>query len=534
MVCSSGFFPDPSRAVMLTLLSGMFFLAACSSGEDEGCVDDTECARGTICQNSVCNAVPCVGSSLCPGELQACIDTGFCSAIECLTDDDCQRTGLGNKCVDRACFNACSSRLDCPDGLVCDSSTGQCGDPTGICGNDDQCLDGEVCDQEINRCVDGGMGEPDMGPAPTPDMTPDPSEGLGACEPCVNSSECGGADDECTIVGNNGESFCTSACGTDSDCSAGFECAQAIPNVSALQCLPTLNRCEGCLRASQECPEGQICDLNTLSCNTPKINCQPCMSDGECVEGGRCYLEGQVQVCGEPCQDNGDCGPNFNCVNRDGANVCVTSNQCGLIDDCNPPPTCEGDTPVLNDEFCTCVQCDEDGQCPQGQVCGSNFRCLEASDECTNGSDCSAPTPFCLGGFCVQCVSDVDCVNDPSGDRCFAGLCQPCDCPEGFVCDGRGECVEFSGCQSDAECVMGNTMGRCHDGGCYQPGVCGPSDTSFSSSCPNGLNCSPVAGGLVNACVGCASDQECRPGEFCEVDIIGDMMTLLCSGIDLP
>ena len=43
-----------------------------------------------------------------------------------------------------------------------------------------------------------------------------------------------------------------------------------------------------------------------------------------------------------------------------------------------------------------------------------------------------AEAPFCLGGFCVQCVSAMDCTND--GDQCFAGACEPCECPQGQRC----------------------------------------------------------------------------------------------------
>lgn len=209
----------------------------------------------------------------------------------------------------------------------------------------------------------------------------------------------------------------------------------------------------------------------------------------------------------------------------------MTTNNCGDTGACDPPPMCSEDTPVLNEEFCTCVECAANEDCPTMQVCGTNFRCLSATDACQTGDDCADPSPFCLGGYCVGCVSDVDCTANP-GDICIAGQCQACECPPGQRCNARGECIDASGCETDADCGQGNLgPGRCNpdDGTCYEAGFCGASD-GFNSMCPPGLTCTPTLGGLVNVCAGCTpGGGDCRPGETC-LPSLDDPNVSVCAG----
>ncbi len=105
-------------------------------------------------------------------------------------------------------------------------------------------------------------------------------------------------------------------------------------------------------------------------------------------------------------------------------------------------------------------------------------------------------------------------------------------CPQGQRCDARGNCVDASGCASDADCAMGLLgPGQCDQGtgSCYEAGRCGPSD-GFNSVCPAGQTCSPILGGLVNVCTGCDPNApNCRNGENC-IPSLDDPNVFVCAG----
>lgn len=153
----------------------------------------------------------------------------------------------------------------------------------------------------------------------------------------------------------------------------------------------------------------------------------------------------------------------------DGGDVCLSDA------DCRQGGSCVGGV---------CVPCDEDGDCPFGEVCelqaGGNAECVRI--ECASLEGCglglnSAPRA-CEEGVCkaAECTSDAECTT--SGEACIERLCRPftcvsdADCGEGEICNPvTGACVEGNTvdpgeqgwpCSGDADC---NDNLACGDGG---------------------------------------------------------------------
>ncbi|MCC6620175.1 MAG: IPT/TIG domain-containing protein [Deltaproteobacteria bacterium] len=59
------------------------------------------------------------------------------------------------------------------------------------------------------------------------------------CQPCNSDAECGGGEDRCTPLGDQG-SRCTTACESDVDCPAGYACAGV--SFGQVQCIPDAGR----------------------------------------------------------------------------------------------------------------------------------------------------------------------------------------------------------------------------------------------------------------------------------------------------
>ncbi|MEO1271777.1 MAG: hypothetical protein AAFX99_27100, partial [Myxococcota bacterium] len=202
--------------------------------------------------------------------------------------------------------------------------------------------------------------------------------------------------------------------------------------------------------------------LNPSATQVPRGNCDLCQADSDCGPGGRCTApdDDGPTVCALACTTAAECGADYTCAMRDGAQVCISTTACqGTLEPfCQDPPSCSGDTPLLDPGACACV----------------------------------------------GCLSDEDC-----GPNAFCNAQQTCE-----------ENSNTGGCQSDSDCVMGDTVGRCDATlGCYTPGQCGDQDP-FDSSCPEGLMCTGLFP-LFQGCAGCTDDTDCRAGEFCIPDPFG-------------
>lgn len=71
--------------------------------------------------------------------------------------------------------------------------------------------------------------------------------GAGVCEACSADIQCGGPEDLCVIVGNQGDSFCLASCDGDQDCGAGYSCTpvMSVDGQMASQCHPDNASCGG-------------------------------------------------------------------------------------------------------------------------------------------------------------------------------------------------------------------------------------------------------------------------------------------------
>jgi hypothetical protein len=110
------------------------------------------------------------------------------------------------------------------------------------------------------------------------------------------------------------------------------------------------------------------------------------------------------------------------------------------------------------------------------QTCSDPVPAKPLSDEplgarCRASADCSAGLP-CLEGFC-----------SPS----CAGNALPLACPAGTSCVLTGLC--FPGCDSDADCQLGSTAGRCIPASGDVPSYCFPASCDSDAECPAGSRC---------------------------------------------
>ncbi len=209
------------------------------------------------------------------------------------------------------------------------------------------------------------------------------------------------------------------------------------------------------------CGPGQIC--RNGNCGVACDDGNPCMGNAIC-DGGACRAVA--------CLDDDGCADNFTtvrCVN----NRCL---ECGIDDHCEAGETCsrgtctqicqvtedcDGFREACLEGLCTDVECINDDNC-FGGVC-ENFNCIDCrvAQDCPANS-CNGGPCLCVENTCVGCEVDADC---GEGNFCIENGCRDCrddaDCGEGTVC-GDGFCVE---CREDAEC---GEDGRCVSNQCFQ------------------------------------------------------------------
>ncbi|MHB8418493.1 MAG: hypothetical protein ACYDCL_10485 [Myxococcales bacterium] len=127
---------------------------------------------------------------------------------------------------------------------------------------------------------------------------------------------------------------------------------------------------------------------------------------------------------------------------------------------------------------------------------------------------CTAPSPLCADGLCVQCLSDTDCLGQ-SGIHCdtrpgasLFGSCVECvagapgECGTGEACDPNNDnCV--AGCNADpASCAANNNNEVCDP----SSGACVECLTSSDcNAAQSGPQCNPVT----HSCVDCLTPADC-------------------------
>nr|QAT78158.1 TraA [Stigmatella aurantiaca] len=204
---------------------------------------------------------------------------------------------------------------------------------------------------------------------------------------------------------------------------------------------------------------------------------------------------------------NGDCGlgSGYYCNGAALCAPCDTSRVCGPS--CSP---CGQSTPYcinVSGSF-TCVECDEDSQCPNGRCDPTTHTCKG----CLNDSDC--PTGQCTNNACTGCNDDSDCL---SGQVCDVPnfTCVECnrdeDCPPDEVCaPDIKQCRE---CNQDSDCERGKSCSN------HQCVTCASNDSCAGNSCnccPNGTQCAAPTPGTSPTCVECTNDSQCSNGNKCD------------------
>lgn len=193
-----------------------------------------------------------------------------------------------------------------------------------------------------------------------------------------------------------------------------------------------------------ECVDGECVAVDPCA----EVSC----GDDEYCLGGRCYPLGDCAVC-RPCEDNGPCGPNGQCMERDGGGHCI--------------------------QFCSAT-----GSCPGDSVC---FR---ATADDTEVHICLNPQMDDTGEFCPDSYVCSDCAATgcPDGHQCFDGACRPD--PSEIICQPTDE--DCTGCPEAAEgCVQvpGGAIvctARClTDDDCGPCGACIATDDPYVSLCVN-------------------------------------------------
>ncbi len=197
------------------------------------------------------------------------------------------------------------------------------------------------------------------------------------------------------------------------------------------------------------------------------------------------------------------CLPGYYCNEAAVCSPCDSALLCGAT--CSP---CGGATPFCINKNGTleCGGCRDDNDCPMGKKCIDN-----TCEECADDSDCPRGKA-CIDHKCDWCFDSSGC----AGNSC--NCCPPNEYGRLMKCVALGQdeppvCIE---CQSDAECENGGicdlTIGHCVPelNKNQTKTCCGPE----CSICPDDFPfCLP--GPLGTACAQCASDMDCKDGDFC-------------------
>lgn len=507
----------------VALILGSVAVIGCDSEEDPGggCVDDSACARGEICEDGACRIQQCSRLGDCPGSGRTCLfRVEQCSPKECADRvDGVDLTCPADRpiCIEGGSFpKTCVSEAD----LACTGAA----DCAGL-GADWTCCNGQ-CSQECAGAdmlppADMGPGDmgtpPDGGPVgdmgPVADMGPPVERGL--CSPCQNTDECVaglGEGARCTALGADG-AFCASACAGPDDCPVGYRCEANGLNL----CLPDQLRCVDCLRTP--CGDGLVCDTTTGDCVEPRGACGPCSGDVGCIEGLRCAEVANGDFCLEPCPEGACSDANMVCE----AGICQPAS--GRCDPCGG--RCEGATPFCIEASGECGECGIGVPCSDGLNCDPQTNTCVESEGCLADVDCLDPaTPVCFNGSCVACLQDSDCPPRTACNamqQCEDDPCRGVECQRGSECNpATGRCNP--GCQAAADCAVPAEMdcnvetGQCYftNGTCDLAGgdaVCAPGSTCTPGLDPNIGVCDCALQDPMNP----ASPQRiaCHTGQMC-------------------
>jgi len=221
-------------------------------------------------------------------------------------------------------------------------------------------------------------------------------------------------------------------------------------------------------------------------------------AEGEQQQVGKVSYNITVKVR-QVCNDNDDCPAGQVCVNgecRDaGGSECATDDQCP-------------DGYVCKDGFCRPEgslpgSCDTSADCPAGYYC-EGHQCYPCDEE--------SELPECEEG--LQCETDQDC---PPGFICVDGECQRACTPQtcqdlgaecGLVDNGCGQAIDCGDCIPPDTCGGAAVENQCASTDHCKGRECGPDGCGGDcGECPDGLTCNVATGQCQEDCVPQDCDQ---------------------------
>jgi len=249
------------------------------------------------------------------------------------------------------------------------------------------------------------------------------------------------------------------SCETDFDCGSAH-CTDGVCCDSACN-----SPCFSCRAKDKDSGDDGECgpvsnDVEPADGDCATEDAKSCGKTGRCDGHGECALYAKNTVCAEArCTSSSTLEPAQSC---DGAGACVArdSVQCA-------PLSCRA---------ASCAPCRDDGDCQDGQFCGSDGCEVkrELSASCSDGRECQSG--MCPIDHCVdkpECSTDGAERVDPDGTRL---ACGPYTCEAG---DCRDSCRNSADCQDQFACTQ---AGRCEAIPASQPetssGGCGLSPSS--------------------------------------------------------
>ena len=383
-----------SSALIVSL--GLLALVAGCSG-----VDDT-CPPGQVFdENGLC-VLPCQFVTVnCDDANDCTVDdcenlqdgTAECSNVPKSDDATCIENGIAGWCVSGQC-DFCAM-VNCDDANDC-TADGECDPTNGSCPNKTPEPSGTACG--MDRVCDG----------------------RGNCAACTDNSQCGDGNpctsDICDSIGScdhfnaNGEVCDLTPGSADGQCNGGV-CLD--PGAA---CLP--NPCDD----GHECTQN-VCEA--LGANSHECT-HPAKPRGDrCSDGIRTYCDG-LGTCVQ-CIDNSQCGDGNQC----------TQDICDSIGSCNNPPEppnapCSEGERIRCDGAGSCVECNSNEQCNDGNQCTSNV-----CESICKGVVCNDDEE-CTDDACDPADGSCDNTPLPDGALCSGGACMDATCGTVFPCTEQG------------------------------------------------------------------------------------------------
>jgi plastocyanin len=180
----------------------------------------------------------------------------------------------------------------------------------------------------------------------------------------------------------------------------------------------------------------------------------------------------------------------------------VTVAECLTNADCDDGVAC-------TDDVCTqgaCTSTPNNANCPSdGLFCNGTEFCDAAADCLSTGNPCTGSQCDEAGDRCVQCLNDGQC-NDGNvctDDACTNGNCQLT--PNTATCDDNDECTEADACSN------GQCSGTPIEGCCAVDEDCTDADPCTEDTCEGG-SCQHDP---IEDCGACVEDADCDDGNPC-------------------